>query len=979
MADSPVSIVRLKGVRRRAWGGLESHRPAGLVLAVLLAVSNAIDAEEATGVKSFDIPEQSLSHALTEFSRQAGVQIFYPTGPITGLRSQAIEGTLEPGNALEKLLAGSDLEVIHNDGQTIVLRSRDRSGERAPKSPVQTPSEADNDAASPLEEVIVRGEPRAGTLKRNDATVVNTITELEIKRLPNLDVSDVIARLPGVLRDDTQSGEDRYVQIRGLQNAAASESIDGVLLTDYLNSDRAASTELLPTFFVKSVTVTTTVTPDLDENSNAAHIAMAMISGLDNNGQRMLDVRAFVGHDSRSGGDSSTRQPLRLSGLWRGALDNEHHFGLTLGGEIDRLGSRQDAVSVTGYNSSSGINVPDGSLTNGQTYTRSQRMSALARLDVQLQPDRRLFAEYLYLNHDFQTDQRTASVIVAAPRASAITPTSGQFSSASATEGFNLGLMSLRDHLIQAGADLQIRDTRALSFRLGLTLNTAAKNSLSPGQFNTTAIALQAPVGYNISHSGLVLSPGASALLSQPDQYLWSGRSTVEDTISQDHNYFARIDYQSRMDLPGWGFKAGAQLKTLDRNNIQNGYARTLAPGQSLTLADVTARDRVSLLDPVSWNATQLPQLLNQRGIPVPDSSGLYTSDPANGFGQDFHANEEVEVAYGIASYGFDSGRVSAGFRAAHTHRKLDQYQPGPTGEWQTAHYEQNYTHVLPSLYGYLDLNSQMKVRAAFTQTLQRPPLASSAGNFTTSYDTPVTRRIRYSNPYLLPVRSTNFDTSAEYYFSTQDAYVSLGVFSRYLKDIPAVSSSESIGVDGVRQIISYTSNITQVEGKNVYGKDQGVEFTWSDPTLPLFPERLGNLGVTLGYDFIVYRLTAINGGNGIPATDTRLVDAGPRHYFNLSVFHNRGPYAINVFLQAVSSTPTMSYDSTSDRRTRYAPLLDAQLSYSVARNFRLLLEGRNLLDQSISDHYAPTGFGPAYQVRHDGRTLWLGAQVMLF
>jgi len=64
---------------------------------------------------------------------------------------------------------------------------------------------------------------------------------------------------------------------------------------------------------------------------------MDMVSGLDNNGQRMLDVRGFAGYDSRSGGDSPTRQPLRLSGLWRGALDDAHHFGLTLGGEIDRL------------------------------------------------------------------------------------------------------------------------------------------------------------------------------------------------------------------------------------------------------------------------------------------------------------------------------------------------------------------------------------------------------------------------------------------------------------------------------------------------------------------------------------------------------------------------------------------------------------------------------------------------------------------
>ena len=69
-------------------------------------------------------------------------------------------------------------------------------------------------------------------------------------------------------------------------------------------------------------------------------------------------------------------------------------------------------------------------------------------------------------------------------------------------------------------------------------------------------------------------------------------------------------------------------------------------------------------------------QLLDERGIPTPDSNGLYTSDPADGYGQDFHAREQIEVAYGITSYGFDNGRVSAGIRAAHTHRQLDHVSP---------------------------------------------------------------------------------------------------------------------------------------------------------------------------------------------------------------------------------------------------------------------------------------------------------------
>jgi iron complex outermembrane recepter protein len=309
----------------------------------------------------------------------------------------------------------------------------------------------------------------------------------------------------------------------------------------------------------------------------------------------------------------------------------------------------------------------------------------------------------------------------------------------------------------------------------------------------------------------------------------------------------------------------------------------------------------------------------------------------------------------------------------------VDQYQPDAAGIWGPAHYEQSYTHVLPSLYGYQDLTSQLKFRAAFTQTLQRPPLASSSPILLTSYDTPVTRTITYNDPYLRPIRSTNFDTSLEYYLGPDDAYVSLGLFSKYLKDIPAVSSSESIGADGVRDITNYTSNVTEVAGKKVYGQDQGVELTWSEPSLGFLPRRFGNLGVTLGYDFIVYRLTSINGGNGVPPTDTRLVDAGPRHFFNMSLFYNWRQFGANVFLQAVSSLPTMSYNPANDERVQYAPLLDVQVSYAVTGNFRLLLEGRNVLDRSITTYYGVTGYGPAYQVRHDGRTLWLGAQVALF
>lgn len=981
MADRASLIVQLDEVWHRVLDAIRPWCRAGLVMALFLNLSNATDAAEPTEVQSFDIPVQPLSSALSSFARQAGVQIFFPIAPIAGRESVAVQGRLDKSTALRKLLAGSGLDVASDDGQTIVLRPEAEPPRQTAKPLRSAGPHAGNDAASPLEEVIVRGAPRAGTLKRDNDTVANTITELEIKRLPNLDVSDVIARLPGVLRDDTQSGEDRYVQIRGLPNAAASQSIDGVLLTDYINSSRATSTELLPPHFTKSMTVTTTVTPDLDENSNAAHVAMSTISGLDDEGQRLMDIRGYLGYNSRSGGDRSTRQPMRLSGTWRGALDKGNRFGLAVGGELDRLGSRQDARSIAGYKVITGFDVPNGALAVGETYTQTQRASALVRFDARLAPDLALFGEYLYLQHDFQTDQQSASASVSAAEAVATSATSGQFYSASQVYGFNQGAPRLRDHLIQAGGDVRFTGTDALSFRLGMTLNTVRQSSVSTDGFGIGSSPLQTPLSYDISGNDIALSPGASSLMANPSLYRLSGKTIVNATVSRDHNYFARVDYlrNIRLGQLGWGFKAGVQLKTLARVNTQNGYARVLAPGESLNLAEVTSASRVEQLNPVSWNQPAFLQLINQRGIPSPDSNGLYTSDPADGYGQDFTASERIWVGYGIMSYGFEHGRLSAGVRVAHTRRELNQYEPDSDGQWSPAHYEQSYTHALPGAYGYQDLTANLKLRAAFTQTLQRPALASSSARLLTSYDAPVTRSISYSNPYLLPVRSTNFETAAEYYFAPDDAYVSLGLFSKYLRDISAVSSSQSVGSDGVREIISYTSNVTQVGGKKVYGQAQGMELVWSDPKLPFFPARFGNLGVALGYDYIVYRVTAINGGGGVPATDTRLVDAGPRHFFNLSMFYNRGRFAANVFLQALSSLPTLSYDPAMDRHTRFAPLLDLQASCAITANIRLLLEGRNTLDQSISDHYGVTGYGPAYQMRHDGRTLWVGAQVMLF
>jgi iron complex outermembrane receptor protein len=924
-----------------------------------------MSAHAADGVV-FEIPSQSLSSALNTFARQAGLQIFFPTGAIAGKSAPTISGRLSAEAALRKLIADSGLEVVSNDGTTIILRVV--PGAHIPSAGDRVVA-GNKDAATALEEVIVRGSLRAGTLKRNSDTVVSTITELEIKRLPTLDVSDVLSRLPGVRRNDTQSGENRYVSIRGLNNAAASQSIDGVLLTNYINGSRATSTELLPASFFKSVVVTTTVTPDLDENANAGHIALATISGADTDGQRVLEVRGLGGINSRSDGVVDTHQPLRFSGVWRGPVDAENRIGLAVGAVIDRLGSRQDAASIAAYQLSNGALVPNGALTKGATYTNTQRAAAMLRVDYRPDDALSVFGEYFYMAHHYRTDQRTSTVSVSA--------VNGELDASSASFGFNdSSSPDIRDNIMQGGADVALSPLDEISLRLAATYNQVNASGASTSGFALAQSEWAVPIDYNFGHGSIGLSSGATADLSQ---YLLNGKVTVNDTVSKDQDYFGRLDYAHNIGLTnqGLGLKFGLQWKTLHRHNLQLGYARILPAGQTLSLADVATASRTTFFQPVNWNEGLLLSELDRRGIPAPQ--GVYAADPADGYGQDFSGAEQIADFYGIASYGFTRARVSAGFRGAHTHRELDQFEPGTDGIWGPAHYEQNYRHLLPSAYASFDFTPRWKLRAAFSETLERPPINSSSRRLITSYDTPVTRSVSYSNPYLLPIRSTNLDVSAEYYYGPYDAHLSLGVFSKYLRDLPAVSSSQFVGADGVREIVSYTSNLREVNGRKVYGRSRGLEWVWSDPQLGFFPTRLGSLGVTLAYDYIAYQTTAVNGGNGVPPTDTRLVDAAPRSFFSAFMSYHAGPFAANLSVQQQSSIPAMSYEPANDRRETYVALLDAQVSYALDSNLRILMEGRNLLDQDIVDRYAVTGYGPAYQVRNNGRTLWLGGEVTLF
>lgn len=96
---------------------LGRFKPIALSLAVTSAlVSQSAIAQEIT----FSLPEQGLASAIDQISRQGQVSLLYDKSQLNGLRAPALSGSYTPQTALQKILIGSGLELVNENGMLVI-------------------------------------------------------------------------------------------------------------------------------------------------------------------------------------------------------------------------------------------------------------------------------------------------------------------------------------------------------------------------------------------------------------------------------------------------------------------------------------------------------------------------------------------------------------------------------------------------------------------------------------------------------------------------------------------------------------------------------------------------------------------------------------------------------------------------------------------------------------------------------------------
>jgi TonB-dependent receptor len=164
-------------------------------------------------------------------------------------------------------------------------------------------AQAEDDAAS--QDIVVSGQrlstATAIAAKKEAATVVEEVSADDLGKLPDANVADAIARVPGVsvvVNQDT--GEGEYVAIRGLSGTYNAVTVNGVRVAQTDPASRDVSLTVLPPNGLAAIRVTKTLTPDQDGDAIAGTIDFRTPTAFDFRDDTVLRLYGSAGINGRA-------------------------------------------------------------------------------------------------------------------------------------------------------------------------------------------------------------------------------------------------------------------------------------------------------------------------------------------------------------------------------------------------------------------------------------------------------------------------------------------------------------------------------------------------------------------------------------------------------------------------------------------------------------------------------------------------------
>ncbi len=868
-------------------------------------------------------------------------------------------------------------------------------------------------------EVVVTGIRRsiadALETKREANSIVDVISAEDVGKLPDSNIADSLARLPGVTVD-RQFGEGEQLSIAGTEPALNRVTIDGhsIASADWGGnpSDRSSRTfnySLLSPTLIKQAVVYKTPEARLQEGAIGGTVDIVTRKPLDTD----LKSGALAVNAGGEYNDRANRGSFRGSALVNWKNDAET-FGVTLSGNYDKEQLSRAGVAVYWYRTGQALldNAPATATVNGKL------ISALTATE-RTQFSNSRYASFLA--HEFFRQERqriglNGAVSVRPAEDLTMTFTGmmirGNYDNVSNSE-YTYGFEGSR--LISAtyipGANGQTGVVNSATFsgipagQTGSTgqldtyyRRTRLKNDslaflfdYTPGDWAITGnigwtkasggkdpeylLDFRTQMGFTAGANGRDTVVNWSSPASDPTKWLsnFTANGGENITAPDGRRFFGRqiggIPLQSGFttDSERYGevnFKHPLSIgpvteilfggRYVSHRNGNTTFSNAVYTNQNFTLANLDFFVHPDdLYNGLSTTGNGTPYAtLGQAGILAAlQKYGNFTIDRGLSTGDYWRVRETIAAGYVQANFRF--GENIRGNVGGRLVNTNDRstFYISSAGRNALTTIENDETRFLPSANVIFQAGRDVVLRAAAAKVIARPRYSDLAGSLSLD-DT--TRTGGGGNPDLKPYAATNYGLSAEWYFAPA-SFLSGEVFYRDISNYVGNEVQDGVSLTNTVTGQTLTYSISRpVNG----GKASVTGFSLSGNT-----SLLWGFGIQASYTFADAQTPF---ATGLPFLSRNTVTIQP--------YYENGPFQARVSYNRRSKYFYRFGRQSSQDYTDAYRQLDAQISYGITDQVQITANASNLLDETYyqysSDPRYPTSLYKNGRVFSIGATL---------
>jgi len=817
--------------------------------------------------------------------------------------------------------------------------------------------------------------------KKQAPNIIDVQPLSEMIKLPDVNLAEALQRVPGISLE-TDSGEGRFINIRGMDSDLNASTYAGVRLpasnpASPFSGARAVAYDTFPTGIVGGVEVTKTLRPDMDAEGLGGSINLVPRTGAQYGGRPFFEADVGGGYEtlretpiyhgefsagtSFSGGDG-------IAGLFAGA----DAFSVVITGVIHSDQRGIDDLEES-YSDNQASGVPDKVLSNLQfrwyKYAR-ERYGTAANFDARATDSTSLYLRVLwsgYLEHG-----RKHYLVL-----NGLDSGNGQCATPAGQACFQDP--NNPNGYVASDATLE-QDTTDSVERVQTAL------AILGGSSTFSRSRLDYHASYAVGTDRFSASPGST----------WTygpSSNLVGVPIAYDNNTDPK--YPAYHTLDGTD-PANPGLYQLDNIGLGPSYAKdgewagaidlTIPTGSGTHAAEwkfglsgrwrhktftsespVWTPNGVIALPPYTYGPPQiyynnmynigpwinLDQVAALYGSPL----GTVSDDAAADASTNTDDNEDVYAAYGQYSARWGKWGMLAGVRVESTHATyrgnlynsdLDSNTPATASN--------SYTNAFPTLQGRYYFSEELVARLTYASGIARPGFEQITPGAMIST---VNRTVTVGNPALKPTIGQNFDATLEWY-PGDGQIASLGLFGKVFTNYILLTEQRvssypfpGLGPSGTPVVVdNYLNGPAHAYGAEAQYQQQ----------LLFLPRPWNSLGFSLNG-------TAVDSRAQIHPGIYGLLPSTSKFTWNAALFYESGPLELRVAADYVGQNLFAFGTVTSNSTDTYSSArltMDAGASYAVSRVVRVYFEGKNLLNTPLEFTEGPSWYRPIQREFYD-------------